>query len=204
MRPLRTILHSIISNFMHFKNIKGKGKLVTATGVCLKLDKTSRLNLGGNLILGDNNFGINYGSSILRMEANSELIIEGYARLFYGADILLFSGAKMKIGDGSYINCNCNIRCKESITIGEHCAISHGFTVMDSDFHKLNGIKSIKPVVIGNNVWIGTRVTVLKGVTIGDGAVIAAGAVVTKDVPANTMVAGVPAKVIKENVHWEN
>ena len=204
MRPITSIISSIISNLLYFKHIKGKGKLVTTSGVFLKLDKTALLRLDGNLILGDNNFGCNYGSSILRMEKNTELIVEGNSRFFYGADILLFSGAKLKIGKGSYINCNCNIRCQESISIGEHCAISHDFTVMDADFHELNGKKTVKSVVIGNHVWIGTRVTILKGVTVGDGAVIAAGAVVTKDVPAHSVVAGVPAKVIKENVNWGN
>ena len=52
-------------------------------------------------------------------------------------------------------------------------------------------------IKIGKNVWIGSNATVLQGVSIGDGAVVAAGAVVTKDVPANTIVGGVPAKVIK-------
>ena len=55
-----------------------------------------------------------------------------------------------------------------------------------------------KPVHVGNNVWFGAGCIVLPGVTIGDNAVVAAGAVVTKDVPANVVVAGVPAKVLKE------
>jgi hypothetical protein len=54
-----------------------------------------------------------------------------------------------------------------------------------------------KPVKIGNNVWVGAHATILQGVTIGDNAIIAAGAVVAKDVPANVIVGGVPAKIIK-------
>lgn len=63
--------------------------------------------------------------------------------------------------------------------------------------------KMTAPINIGNHVWIGLRAIILKGVTIGDGAVIAAGAVVTNNVPANSVVAGVPARVMSENVNWE-
>lgn len=82
----------------------------------------------------------------------------------------------------------------------DDCVISHDFTIMDSDGHRFNGDIRTKDVIVGKHVWIGTRVTILPGVTVYDGAVIAAGAVVTKDVPANTLVAGVPAKVIRVNV----
>ena len=56
------------------------------------------------------------------------------------------------------------------------------------------------PIVLGKNVWIGSNATILQGVTIGDNAVVGAGAVVTKDVPANTVVGGVPAKFIKSTI----
>ena len=55
-----------------------------------------------------------------------------------------------------------------------------------------------------NHVWIGMNATVLKGVTIGEGSIVAAGAIVTKDVPDHCLVAGVPAKIIRRDVRWEN
>ena len=75
-------------------------------------------------------------------------------------------------------------------------------TIMDSDAHAIKDENRSERVFIGNNVWIGTRVTILKGVTIGDGAVIAAGAVVTRDVPPQALAAGIPARIIKTDVHW--
>ena len=68
---------------------------------------------------------------------------------------------------------------------------------------RLPGFKIKKRISIGNEVWIGNRAMILKGVTIGNGAVIAADSVVTHDVPAYSVVAGNPAKVIKENVVWK-
>ncbi len=59
------------------------------------------------------------------------------------------------------------------------------------------------PIIIGDNVWVGTRAVILKGVTIGGGAIVAAGAVVTKDVPPRTIVGGNPAHVIRENASWK-
>ena len=74
---------------------------------------------------------------------------------------------------------------------------------MDRDYHSTSHDKKImKPVLIGNNVWVGCRAIILKGVTIGEGAVVAAGAVVTKDVPPFTLVAGNPARVIREVKGW--
>ena len=73
---------------------------------------------------------------------------------------------------------------------------------MDSDAHYLFGDNHTKPVIIGDNVWIGTRVTILSGVKVGNGAVIAAGSLVKDNVPDNAMVAGVPAKIIQNNIEW--
>lgn len=78
---------------------------------------------------------------------------------------------------------------------------------MDTDFHNIiqnnNLNKETKPILIGDDVWIGSKVTILKGVSIGDGAVIASNSVVTKNVPPRCIVAGNPAKIIRENVQWK-
>ena len=168
----------------------------------LKISKTARLNLDGDLVLNANRMGRNGRFSILRMDENSVLDCAGF-QFMYGADIILFKGANLVLGKNSFINSDCKIRCHKEITIGEDCAISHDFTIMDSDAHELNGSRNTNPIHIGNHVWIGTRVTILNGVTVGDGAVIAAGALITKNVSPRTLVGGVPARVLKENVEWK-
>ena len=93
-----------------------------------------------------------------------------------------------------------------SITIGEYTFLSHNVSIITGthDYHLLGKERRYVPapkdgndIIIGNGVWIGTNAIILGPCIIGDNAVIAAGAVVTHDVPANTIVAGVPAKIIK-------
>lgn len=169
----------------------------------LIMDNEASIYLKGILVLGENRVKRNGRSSILRMDKGSILQVNGNFSFYYGADVVLFQGARLILGKDSYINSDCKIRCRKEIRIGNKCAISHDFTIMDSDFHRINGKDLSEPVIIGNHVWIGTRVTVLKGITIGDGCIVAAGSVVTKDIPPNCMAAGVPAKVLKEDVVWE-
>ncbi|QJD88451.1 acyltransferase [Cohnella herbarum] len=112
-------------------------------------------------------------------------------------------GAEIVIGDRTYINRRTEIMSKQSVTIGTGCAISWDVVISDTDYHEIAGTSSTKPIVIGDEVWIGCKSTILKGVTIGNGAVVAAGSVVTKDVAPHTLVAGIPAKAIKSNVRWK-
>ncbi len=201
MSIIRKLYYRIISTFICLrKQIKGK---VRVNGKChMHLDKTSKIESKGILSFSVNSFG-SARETTLRIDKNSKIIANGNFDFFYDSDIILFEDAKLILGINSFINSNCKIRCHKSITIGDNCAISHDFTVMDSNAHSINGDKKTLPVIIKDHVWVGTRVTILSGVTIGEGAVIAAGAVVTKDVPPNTIVGGNPAKVIKKNVEWE-
>ena len=109
-------------------------------------------------------------------------------------------GKNLKIGKYVFINSGCRFQDQGGITIGDGALIGHN-VVMATINHGLapekHGDNIPAPIVLGRNVWIGANATILPGVTIGDNAVIAAGAVVTKDVPANVVVAGVPAKIMK-------
>lgn len=182
---------------------KKQNKVICYKGTKLIIAKTSKINVKKRLILNANMVKNNGRTTILRMDENSELVV-GKFSVFYGGDIICFKNSKLKIGSG-FVNSNVKIRCTESIEIGEDVAISHNVTIMDSDAHELiiDGYKKTKPVHIGNHVWIGSGAMILKGVRIGDGAVVAAGSIVTKNVPNNSLVAGVPAKIIKEDITWK-
>ena len=104
------------------------------------------------------------------------------------------------VGKNVFINSGCRFRDQGGITIGDGSLIGHN-VVLATLNHGLSPDERHDlfpaPIHIGKNVWLGANVTVLPGVTIGDNDVIAAGAVVTKDVPADAVMAGVPAKEIR-------
>lgn len=137
---------------------------------------------------------------------NAQLISKGFT-MYEGAAICVLNGAKLTLGRNTYMNGSI-IQSANSITIGDDCAIGNNILIQDTDFHVVLDERGkekpiCKPIVIGNHVWVCDKAIILKGVTIGDGAIIAAGAVVTKDVPAHCVVAGNPAKVVRENVIWK-
>jgi len=107
--------------------------------------------------------------------------------------------AALVIGDRVSIGDRTQIHCGERVTIGAGTLISWDCVIMDRDYHNPDGgAERTAPVVIGKDVWIGCRAIILKGVTIGDGAVVGAGSVVTRDVPPCTLVAGNPARVVRQ------
>lgn len=109
-------------------------------------------------------------------------------------------GKNIAVGENVFINACCHFQDHGGVTIGDGCQIGHNvvFATLNHGLAPEERSHTYSaPIVLGKNVWIGSNATILQGVTIGDNAVIAAGAVVTKDVAANTVVGGVPAKFIK-------
>ena len=110
-------------------------------------------------------------------------------------------GQNIRVGKNVFINSGCCFQDQGGIEIGDNVLIGQQVVIATIN-HDFNPSKRANmfpaPVKIGNNVWIGAHATILSGVTIEDNAIIAAGAVVTKDVPQNTVVAGVPATIIKK------
>ncbi len=110
-------------------------------------------------------------------------------------------GLNITIGKNVFINSGCRFQDWGGITIGDGALIGHNVVIatINHDISPEKRHDNIPAsVTIGKNVWIGSNATILPGVTIGENSVVAAGAVVTKNVPANTVAAGVPAKIIKE------
>lgn len=172
--------------------------------VMAKIGKGASIEGQGRLDIGRKPGTYCYFDSLFTLCENAKLILHDYFQIFTGCRIVINPGARLELGSG-FINANCHIVCYEHIKIGNNVAIADSVKIRDSDNHTFLNFNHTRtsPVLIGNNVWIGIGVTILKGVTIGDGAVIAAGSVVNKDIPACSLAAGVPAKVIKEDVQWE-
>lgn len=106
-------------------------------------------------------------------------------------------GKNIKIGKNVFINSGCRFQDQGGITIGDGSLIGHNVVLatINHDYDPKNrGKMFLKPIVLETNSWIGSNATILPGITIGENSVVAAGSVVTKDVPANTIVAGNPAK----------
>ena len=115
-------------------------------------------------------------------------------------------GNQITIGDRSFININCTVLdapiSEGAISIGQDCLIGPNIQLLAvshavNPTQRLNKENFASPITVGNNVWIGAGVIVLAGVTIGDNAVVGAGSVVTKNVEADTLVAGNPALKIR-------
>ena len=144
------------------------------------------------------------GQGRLKLGAHNGLGYHGAPRLGSGEMLIQprTAAAEILVGEGNWFSNNISIVANQRIEIGSGCQIGDFVAIYDCDFHELapatrnRSHGQTSPVTIGDNVWLGSRVMVLKGVTIGQNSVVGAASVVTRSVPPNTIVAGVPAKVV--------
>lgn len=139
--------------------------------------------------------------------------------MLLGCSLLSSHHGKIELGNHSKLGRGTKILCVDKVVIGDYTAIATNVTIVDNNNHPINPEyreymrttphnsdarswihSDHKPIIIGRNCWIGSDVRIQKGVTIGDNSVIAACSVVTKDVPANCIAAGNPAKIVKTDI----
>ncbi|HEY1581771.1 MAG TPA: acyltransferase [Chthoniobacterales bacterium] len=154
----------------------------------------------------------------MRSQHEVAVSLGNYVSCYAGCSFALGKNGRAKVGDFTLMN-GALVMAEELIEIGSYCLISWNVGIADSDFHPIDPAQRRQdalalapyykdrparppirtaPVRIADNVWIGMNAVILKGVTIGENSVVAAGSVVAKSVPANTIVAGNPAVIVKE------
>jgi len=163
----------------------------------------------GMIRIGHSHVGL-FDESIHRTiwEVSGEVHFYGTALLKYGSKTIVNKGAILTFGNKFRLTTNSSIVCYKKITFGSNVTISWDTIIMDTDFHKimnLNGdiINNPKEISIGDNVWIGIRVTILKGTRIESNNIISANSVLNKPIEGSfQIIAGTPAKVVKNDVTW--
>lgn len=204
---LGVILSLIITTaFMFFRPVKylfyGRNYLFSFMGTGVKIFNTKRVKLGKWVKLNDYVFLGGLGKGFLEIGNNSG--IGAFSRIEISQSFNNI-GSHIKIGNSVGIGPYASLGGAGGLTIGDECIIgpylschpeNHNFSDLHSSI-RFQGV-SREGIEIGKNCWIGAKVTVLDGVKIGDNCVVAAGAVVTKNVPANMVLGGVPARILKE------
>ena len=177
------------------------GKVVVYPSVHMRSAGGACITGPGKLLLGKRFPLGRFFPSDLKLLEDATLVLRGDFAIMTGFTVSVNEGARLVLGSG-YINMMVAIDCYEEIRIGHDVAIGERVVIRDSDNHSIGDAAEHAPIHIGDHVWIGLNAIILKGVQIGNGAVIAAGAVVTRDVPPRALVAGVPARVVRQDVEW--
>lgn len=188
VRKIKTLYGLFKTKYYYPKHIDINGKLNVSGIPVFVFDFNGKIVFGNNVSLKSNK-----NSYHLAMHSPVKLMADK-------------KDAIIKIGDNTRINGAC-IHAYERIEIGKNCLIAANTQIFDGSGHdlsmhnpanRINTTGDAKPIVIGDNVWIGANCIIMPGVSIGEGSVIAAGSVVVKDVPSLCIAGGNPAKVLKD------
>ena len=172
-------------------------------GTRVQMDKDAKIVLTTKLFVGVKQVKASHMETRFWFQQGSELIVDGEFSVGAGSYIRIAPKGKLILHGGG-LNENVQITVGDIVEIGTDFTCGRDVVIRSYDGHTLmeDGYQISRPIKIGNHVWVGQGATILKGVTIGDGAIVAAGAIVTKDVPAHSVVAGNPARIIKTDVKW--
>lgn len=169
-------------------------------------DGKPKATLIGNLLV--NSWGGCKIPSSISCAHHSNLTLLGDFELGPNVHIELAQGAKLTLGgkknsSASGVTCNTRIMVEDSIEIGSDCIIAWDVFISDSNWHEITGMPKFSPVLIGDQVWISHGVSILKGAVIPSGCIVGARSLVTQVFfTKNTLIAGVPAKIIRNGVEW--
>lgn len=196
------VLRCFFFNYLSRSVFVHAGRIFFSRLTCIDLSGGGIITIDGTLFLGHNEIDGSKLETCLKIYEKGVLSVKGNFSVYAGCDIRI-KGGSLLLKSG-FFNKGTEVFCASRIEIGEGCAISRNVSIRDYDAHVIEDAEYhiAKPIKIGNHVWIGERAMIRKGVTIGDGAVIASGAIVTHDVPAGSVVAGIPARVLKRDVVW--
>lgn len=187
--------------------------IYTMPSAVFDVHPSAKIDLGMPIVFGNNPVRGMKLPTCLRMTANTTFRTHngpltrygvGPYSLCYGAYIEIVNGGTLTIGQGAS-NVNLTIMCAKEITIGNGVRIGRNVSIRDyNGAHVIVNDSYVNhaPVHIEDHVWLCSGCTIMPGVTIGEGSVVATNAVVTKSVPPRSLVAGVPAKVIKSDIEW--
>ncbi|MFC7043041.1 acyltransferase [Halonotius sp. GCM10025705] len=196
------------SVYYSLRHTSSASALVFTSQVITDISANTTFDVNNRFTVGTGRRGATHpriGRSKVSTVGSASVSHTGEVMASIGPASVLHVEGDFSMGD-SYINGHSRILCGDEISIGDGVAMAWNIELLDDDRHAISvdGERTDQstPIKIEDDVWVGHDVSVHKGVTIHEGSIVASDSVVTSDVPPNTLVAGTPAKVVREDVEW--
>ena len=206
------ILRKIVYLWRHFRDkysySRGTDNSISNTGV--RLHSRIQISGTGNKVILEK--GSLLKNSLIKIQGNRNLIIIHKDAFVSGAELWIEDNeGRIEIGDGTFVGHHSHLACTEdgsSLMIGSDCMISSYVQIRTGDSHSLldeSGVRinQAQSVYIGKHCWIGEGARILKGVTLDGDDVVSTGAIVTHSFGERLLIGGIPSKVLKENINWD-